>query len=89
FENTNNTVEYEALILGLNAKKERGVRNLLACGDVELVFKQVRDLFQVKNRRLKHYRNLVWDSIEFFDAFSIKVVPREKNTRDDSLVVSG
>ncbi|KAH9310135.1 hypothetical protein KI387_038046, partial [Taxus chinensis] len=89
FENTNNTAEYEALILGLNTKKERGVKNLLACGDAELVVKQVGDIFQVKNRRLKHYRNLVWDSIEFFDAFSIKAVPREKNTRANSLVVLG
>ncbi|KAH9303867.1 hypothetical protein KI387_008271, partial [Taxus chinensis] len=33
--------------------------------------------------------NLVWDSIKFLDAFSIEVVPTEKNTRADSLAVSG
>ncbi|KAH9328747.1 hypothetical protein KI387_000855, partial [Taxus chinensis] len=57
FENTNNTAEYEALILGLQVAKERGVKNLLARGDAELIVKQVRSLFQVKNGRLKHYRN--------------------------------
>ncbi|KAH9320327.1 hypothetical protein KI387_022096, partial [Taxus chinensis] len=57
FENTNNIVEYEALILGLQVAKEQGVKNLLARGDVEMIVKQVRNLFQVKNERLKHYQN--------------------------------
>ncbi|KAH9326787.1 hypothetical protein KI387_006965, partial [Taxus chinensis] len=57
FKNTNNTAEYEALILGLQVAKERGVKNLLARGDAELIVKQVRSLFQVKNGRLKHYQN--------------------------------
>ncbi|KAH9320393.1 hypothetical protein KI387_044493, partial [Taxus chinensis] len=89
FENMNNTAEYEALILGLSMEKEMGVKNLCARGDAELIVKQVIDIFQVKNRRLKHYRNLFWDSIEFLDAFSIEVMPRERNTRSNSLVVSG
>ncbi|KAH9318838.1 hypothetical protein KI387_020607, partial [Taxus chinensis] len=89
FENTNNIVEYDTLIIGLNVVKEKGVKNLLACGDAELVVKQVRSLFQVKNKRLKHYKYQVWDYIEFFDAFSIEAVLREKNTRADSLDVSG
>ncbi|KAH9322862.1 hypothetical protein KI387_017501, partial [Taxus chinensis] len=46
FENTNNTAEYEALILGLQVAKERGVKNILARGDAELIVKQVRGLFQ-------------------------------------------
>ncbi|KAH9305668.1 hypothetical protein KI387_010072, partial [Taxus chinensis] len=37
FENTNNTAEYEALILGLSMVKEMGVKNLLAHGDAELI----------------------------------------------------
>ncbi|KAH9288833.1 hypothetical protein KI387_032950, partial [Taxus chinensis] len=86
---TNNTAEYEALILGLQVIKEQGVKNLLAHGDAELIVKQVRNLFHVNNRRLKHYRNQVWDSIEFLDAFSIEVMPREENTRADSLAVLG
>lgn len=88
FENTNNTAEYEALILGLNMEKEMGAKNLLAHGDVELIVKQAKDLYQVKNRRLKHYRNIFWDSIELLDAFSIEVVPRERNTRFDSIAIS-
>ncbi|KAH9316814.1 hypothetical protein KI387_044552, partial [Taxus chinensis] len=69
FENTNNTDEYEALILGLDVEKEMGVKNICARGDAELIVKQ--------------------DSTEFLDAFSIEAVPREKNSRDDSLAVLG
>lgn len=42
----------------------------------------------VKNERLRYYRNHVWDEIESFDAFSIEVVPREFNSKADSLAVS-
>ena len=42
----------------------------------------------MKIHKLKNYRNRVWDGIEGLDAFSIKVVPQEMNTRADSLVVS-
>ena len=42
----------------------------------------------MKNHKLKNYRNRVWDEIEGLDAFSIRVVPREMNTRADSLSIS-
>ncbi|XP_059075348.1 uncharacterized protein LOC131875285 [Cryptomeria japonica] len=86
--NTNNTTEYEAFLLGLGLAKEKGIKQLKAIGDVELVVKQVRKNYMVKNSHLKHYKNTVWDSIEFFDAFSIESVLRSKNTRVDSLAIS-
>ncbi|KAH9319964.1 hypothetical protein KI387_021733, partial [Taxus chinensis] len=79
---------YEALVLGLQVAEEKGIKNLEVFGDAELIVKQVRNQFQVKNDRLRHYRNKVWDAIEVFDAFSIKSVPREKNEKADSLAVS-
>lgn len=42
----------------------------------------------MKNERLKHYRNRIWDEIEYFDAFSIEAIPRSQNSRADSLAVS-
>ena len=41
----------------------------------------------MKNHRLKNYQNRVWNEIEGLDAFSIKAMPRELNTKADSLVV--
>ncbi|XP_059070549.1 uncharacterized protein LOC131860188 [Cryptomeria japonica] len=88
FKNTNNTVEYEALLLGLVVVNRLGVKILWVKGDVELIVKQARGLFRVKNERLKHYQNRVWDEIEGFDAFSIEAIPRELNSKVDSLAVS-
>lgn len=52
------------------------IKMLRVRGDAELIVKQVRGLFAIKNERLRHYRNHVWDEIEAFDAFSIEVIPR-------------
>ncbi|KAH9319022.1 hypothetical protein KI387_020791, partial [Taxus chinensis] len=89
FENSNNTAEYKALFLRLNMAKEIGVKNICAHGNAKLIVKHVKDLYQVKDKILKHYINLFWDSNDFLDDFSIEVVPREKNTRADSLAISG
>lgn len=48
----------------------------------------MRNVYTVKNDRLRHYRNRVWDELEFFDAFLIEAIPRDQNSRADSLVVS-
>lgn len=88
FKNTNNTAEYEALLLGIEAAKQKGVKLLKVQGDAELVVRQVRNQYSMKNNRLKNYRNKVWDEIESLDAFSIILVPRDQNSRADSLAVS-
>ncbi|KAH9328129.1 hypothetical protein KI387_000237, partial [Taxus chinensis] len=65
-----------------------GIKKLRCLGDVEVIVKQIRQQYQVKNPRLRHYRNWVWDCIESFDAFSIEDIPRAQNERFDSLVLS-
>ena len=42
FKNTNNTAEYEALLLGMEATKQRGVKLLKVQGDAKLVVRQIR-----------------------------------------------
>ncbi|XP_059068184.1 uncharacterized protein LOC131858754 [Cryptomeria japonica] len=88
FQNMNNTAQYEALLLGLAEARRMQIKKLKVRGDTELIVKQVRGLFAIKNERLRHYRNHVWDEIEAFDAFSIEVIPREFNSKADSLAVS-
>ena len=55
FGNTNNTIEYEALLLGITVTKEKGVKILKAKGDAKLIVRQVRGQYSVKNHRLKNY----------------------------------
>jgi ribonuclease HI len=84
FEATNNVAEYEALVLGLRAAKEMGIKEMAVFGDAELVVQQVKGVYQTKHPRLKNYRNEAWDLIEsFFLAFNISFIPREENAPAD------
>jgi hypothetical protein len=89
FETTNNVEKYEALVLGMRAIKEMGIREMAVFRDVELIIQQVRNVYQAKHPRLRSYRNEVWDPIDnFFSAFNISFVPREDNVVANSLAVS-
>jgi len=84
FEVTNNVAEYEALVLGLRAAKEMGIREMVVFGDAELIVQQVKNVYQTKHPHLKNYRNEVWDLIDsFFLAFNISFIPREENAPAD------
>lgn len=68
--------------------KKLVVKLLQVKGDADLIVKQVRGLFNVKNEMLTHYQNRVWDRIEGFYAFSIEAICREQNSKVVSLAVS-
>ncbi|XP_059067485.1 uncharacterized protein LOC131858303 [Cryptomeria japonica] len=40
FDNTNNTIEYESPLLGMNVSQKKGIKNLHAQGDMELIVYQ-------------------------------------------------
>jgi ribonuclease HI len=89
FEVTNNVAEYEALVLGLRAAKEMGIREMVVFEDAELIVQQVKNIYQTKHPRLNNYRNEVWDLIDsFFLAFNISFIPREENAPADFLSFS-
>ena len=64
FITTNNTTEYEDLLLGLKAAKNLGLWQISVYGNSELVVQQVRNNYQVKQDLLKVYHNEVWDMID-------------------------
>ena len=59
FQVTNNISEYEALILGLNATKDMGIRDIKVFGDADLIIQPVNKTFQARHPRLKAYRDEV------------------------------
>ena len=59
-----------------------------ARGDAELIMQHIKGKYFVKSYKLKNYRNRVWDEIEGLDTFSIKSIPREMNSKANSLEVS-
>jgi ribonuclease HI len=85
---TNNVVEYEALIIGLNFAIDKGVTHLKVIGDSDLIVSQVLLDFAAKNERLKRYCDFERSIAKSFKIVSIKEVPREENYVADALVVS-
>jgi ribonuclease HI len=88
FDATNNVAEYEALLLGLELCKDRGVKCLNIKGDSDLVIQQLKNKFACKSERLKGYRNTIWAMIEDLDALNLIAIPREQNSKADELAVA-
>jgi ribonuclease HI len=85
-EATNNVAEYRALLLGLERAAELGAREVEVIGDSELVVRQVRGEYKVKDAGLRPLHQRVRDLLETFDRWSIRHVRREENEAADVLV---
>ena len=68
--------------------KDRGIRVLSIGGDSDLIVSQVKNLFACKCGRLKKYRNVVWDTMEYFSALYLMAVPRLENIKAGKLAVA-
>ena len=56
---TNNSSEYEALILGLRALLTHGAQSVVICGDSQLVINQVLGIYECRKASLLLYRQEV------------------------------
>jgi ribonuclease HI len=83
---TNNVAEYSGLIAGLESALERGVEEVEVVSDSELLVKQMRGEYKVKNETL---RELVDDANALADKLkrvTYTAVRREHNELADRLV---
>jgi ribonuclease HI len=85
-EATNNVAEYRALLLGIERASELGASELELVGDSELVVRQVRGEYKVKDAGLKPLHAQVMRALDGFDEWSIRHVRREANEEADRLV---
>jgi len=86
---TNNWAEYEALILGLQEAKKRGLtkRAIEVRMDSELIVKQMSGEYQVKEETLwPQYMKVHNLLVANFPEFTFVHIPREKNKEADKLV---
>jgi ribonuclease HI len=83
---TNNVAEYRALLLGIERARVLDAHEIELVGDSELVVKQVRGEYRVKDAALKELHNRVRQELERFDDWSIRHVRREDNEDADRLV---
>ena len=83
---TNNVAEYRALVAGLEAAIARGVTELEVVSDSELVVKQMRGEYKVKNEALRQLSLKAARLARELDAVTYTAVRREHNELADRLV---
>ena len=59
YQTTNNEVEYEALLKGLELAKSLGAESVVVQGDSQLIIGQVSGSCEVKEEQMKKYLNMV------------------------------
>ncbi|XP_020272188.1 uncharacterized protein LOC109847370 [Asparagus officinalis] len=77
---SNNVVEYNALLIGLDLAKKLGVKHLEAYGDSKLVINQLKGKFEVRHVDLVPYHETAIILANSFKGFYIDYVPHLKNT---------
>lgn len=82
---TNNEAEYRALLLGLKEAKRLGGDILLIFTDSELVERQIKGVYRVKDLNLKALHKTAMEELKSFSSFEIKSIPREENEEADRL----
>lgn len=83
---TNNVAEYTALLKALEQATQMGARRVKLYLDSELIVKQIKGEYRVKNEGLIPIYNMVSALLKKFDAYEITHVRREFNKLADKLV---
>ncbi len=83
---TNNVAEYRALVAGLEQARDLGVDELEVVSDSELVVKQMRGEYKVKNPALRELSLQAAALAREIGAVRYSAVRREHNELADSLV---
>ena len=83
---TNNVAEYRALVDGLRRASELGVSELEVVSDSELIVKQMRGEYRVKNDALRVLHREASTLAGAIDRVTFTAVRREQNELADRLV---
>jgi ribonuclease HI len=82
---TNNEAEYWALLLGLKEARRLKGESIQIFTDSELVERQIKGVYRVKDLNLKALHKRVLQNLETFSSFKIRSIPREENEEADRL----
>ena len=85
-ETTNNQAEYQAVILALQRAKDLGAKEIDFFLDSELVTKQLKREYKVKNAGLAPLFLKIWNLSIGFRKITYTHVPRERNKEADAVV---
>ena len=84
-ETTNNQAEYQALLLGLREAKQVGATEVECYLDSELVVKQMRREYKVKDKDLAVLFVRIWNLMSEFKKVTFHHIRREENKLADQL----
>jgi ribonuclease HI len=82
---TNNVAEYTALVFALQEALIMKARDITVYSDSELLCKQLKGEYRVKNEAIKSLFLEAKHLIQGFENFKIQQIPREKNRGADKL----
>src|ERR1700681_842104 len=82
---TNNFAEYQGLIAALEYAIEHGYKALKLISDSELLVRQIKGIYKVKNATLQELHGRAKELISQLDWFSIDHALREHNREADDL----
>ena len=85
FKASNNEVENEALIVGLNLAKEMKVESLEIYSDSQLFVCQGTNKYQVRGEKMVAYLQKAKDILSTFISYTLQQVIRAQNTQVDAL----
>ena len=82
---TNNQAEYWAFLLALGEAKRLKSEHIQIFTDSELVERQIKGVYRVKDSGLKVLHDRVLGDLKAFSSFEIQSIPREENKEADRL----
>ena len=82
---TNNIVEYEACIIGLEIAPDLGIRQLEICGDSNLVIQQTQGIWRTRDEKLKPYHSYLDLLVAKFYKLRYIHLPKAENQFADAL----
>jgi ribonuclease HI len=82
---TNNIAEYTALIKGLQRCIELGMDEVVVYSDSQLLVSQLTGKYKVRSKNLIEYYSEVMKLKTSFRSLEFQYIPREYNSRADSL----
>jgi len=85
-EATNNVAEYNALIYALQEAHMLGAKDIVVHMDSELVYKQLKGEFRVKDKKIKPLFEQAVHLINGLDKIELKLIDRSLNKIADKLV---
>ena len=83
---TNNQAEYNGLIEGLRYLVKEGIKDVTVRMDSELVIKQVRGEYKVKDANIKLLIAEINSILPLFEHITFNHIPREENDKADLIV---